>query len=169
MRNRDDKLRKSSVEAATERVQQVAMQVLEHSSASSLVSPGRVWMERSEKFISSLFFLCCTNGNIFEQDSHNGGSLVGRKTLRAIRLVLDKYASRVTSDTACSHLLADGYSSQVTPLRFPSMLSKFRSPIESTPVATKGAEPEEPDTADDSSLQVCTSPLNVQCSADHFT
>ena len=167
MRNRDDKLRKSSVEAATERVQQVAMQVLEHSSASSLVSPGRV--RNAARKLFNLYFLCCTNGNIFEQDSHNGGSLVGRKTLRAIRLVLDKYASRVTSDTACSHLLADGYSSQVTPLRFPSMLSKFRSPIESTPVATKGAEPEEPDTADDSSLQVCTSPLNVQCSADHFT
>ena len=42
VRNRDDKLRKSSVEGATERVQQVVEQVLDSADDSSLLSPGRV-------------------------------------------------------------------------------------------------------------------------------
>ncbi|KAL3869669.1 hypothetical protein ACJMK2_042331 [Sinanodonta woodiana] len=59
----------------------------------------------------------------------NGGSLVGRQTLCVLRHLLDRLGSQDDGLSTLDHL-TDIYSSQKTPIRFPCILSQFRSPDE---------------------------------------
>ncbi|KAH3849207.1 hypothetical protein DPMN_091603, partial [Dreissena polymorpha] len=59
----------------------------------------------------------------------NGGSLTSRRARKALRRLLDKLAT-VNEDMCTLDHLTDIYSSQRTPLRFPSVMSQFRSPME---------------------------------------
>ena len=142
LKNRDDRLRKASVEAVTAKLQRLAEHTLALQLADTMTSPGRVRDNRA-MFIHSMMLQCtltytCTPRTgvvalraiirfyaIAWQDSHNGGSLVGRHTLRAIRAIVDKHASQMTSHTGVQ-VLNDVTSSQVTPLHFPSLINKFR-------------------------------------------
>ncbi|KAK3584954.1 hypothetical protein CHS0354_009639 [Potamilus streckersoni] len=59
----------------------------------------------------------------------NGGSLVGRRTIGVLRHLLDRLGSQDDGLSTLDHL-TDIYSSQKTPIRFPCILSQFRSPDE---------------------------------------
>ena len=54
-----------------------------------------------------------------------GGSVLGRKSIKVIREMMD-YAAGLPSTSRCVDILSDATSSQKTPLRFPSILSKFK-------------------------------------------
>ena len=61
------------------------------------------------------------------QPARDGGTLLGRKTLRVIRHIVDKLVSGMDRYKAQSlDYLCDGFSSQKTPVRFPCLLSQFR-------------------------------------------
>ena len=59
------------------------------------------------------------------QTAANGGSLTSRRARKALRQLLDKLAT-VDDDMSSLDHLTDIYSSQRTPLRFPSIISQFR-------------------------------------------
>lgn len=60
------------------------------------------------------------------QNASDGGALVGRRTLRIIRTLLDHFAS-LPSALQSIDVLTDAFAaSQKTPVRFPSLMSKFR-------------------------------------------
>ena len=63
-----------------------------------------------------------------------GGSALGRKTTKVLRSLIDHY-SGMPMDVRSVDVLSDAVSSQRTPLRFPSVLSKFQSPVEASPDA----------------------------------
>ncbi|KAL4226683.1 hypothetical protein ACF0H5_014663 [Mactra antiquata] len=65
----------------------------------------------------------------------NGGSLTSRRTRKILRQLLDKLATMDEEMTTLDHL-TDIYSSQRTPLRFPSVMSHFRSPEEELEVTS---------------------------------
>ena len=52
--------------------------------------------------------------------------MLGRQTVKVIRQLLDR-AAGVATTTRSVDVLSDAVSSQKTPLRFPSIISKFRS------------------------------------------
>ena len=60
------------------------------------------------------------------QKSSDGGSVRGRQTLRVLRHVLDQTAARPSRNRHVN-ILGDAISTQRTPIRFPSIMSKFRS------------------------------------------
>ncbi|XP_071118807.1 PCNA-interacting partner-like [Haliotis cracherodii] len=57
-----------------------------------------------------------------------GGSLIGRQTLRVIKLLLDKMASSQGGDNSCELFLSDMALNPTTPTRVPCLMSQFRSP-----------------------------------------
>ena len=63
------------------------------------------------------------------QPACNGGSLTSRRARKALRHLLDKLAT-VDDDLSTLDHLTDIYSSQRTPIRFPSVLSQFRLVIQ---------------------------------------
>lgn len=69
-----------------------------------------------------------------KRNASAGGSLLGRRTLKVIRCLLDQHNAQPcpTSPVAA---LTDVITSQRTPVRFQSLLSKFRSPVEHSPDA----------------------------------
>ncbi len=73
---------------------------------------------------SQLVFIYCTQMHAF-QGPGEGGSMLGRQTVKVIRQILDRAAGVATS-TRSVDVLSDAVSSQKTPLRFPSIISKFR-------------------------------------------
>ena len=59
------------------------------------------------------------------QSVSNGGSLTSRRARKVLRHLLDKLAT-VDDELSTLDHLTDIYSSQRTPIRFPSVLSQFR-------------------------------------------
>ncbi len=55
----------------------------------------------------------------------SGGSVLGLKSIKVLRQMMDG-AAGVPSSARCVDILSDATSSQKTPLRFPSILSKFK-------------------------------------------
>ena len=51
--------------------------------------------------------------------------MLGRKTLKALRHITDKLLTQQDQSQSLDYL-CDGFSSQKTPIRFPSLLSQFR-------------------------------------------
>ena len=68
--------------------------------------------------------LDCSTGFLFQSVS-NGGSLTSRRARKVLRHLLDKLAT-VDDELSTLDHLTDIYSSQRTPIRFPSVLSQFR-------------------------------------------
>ncbi len=61
------------------------------------------------------------------QDASAGGSQCGRQSLLVIRSLLDMYSSQPGAIQTNLQGLTDCVSSQRTPVRFPSLMSQFRS------------------------------------------
>ncbi|XP_033645404.1 PCNA-interacting partner-like isoform X2 [Asterias rubens] len=59
--------------------------------------------------------------------ANQGGSVLGRKTLKVIQTFLDQETTRPTSHSAVT-MLSDCILTQATPVRMPSLLAQFRSP-----------------------------------------
>ncbi|XP_067677440.1 PCNA-interacting partner-like isoform X2 [Haliotis asinina] len=57
-----------------------------------------------------------------------GGSLMGRQTLRVIKILLDKMATTQGGDNSCEMFLSDMALDPTTPTRVPCLMSQFRSP-----------------------------------------
>ncbi|XP_064625995.1 PCNA-interacting partner-like [Lineus longissimus] len=62
-----------------------------------------------------------------ERKASEGGSALGRKTLKVFRALTDE-ESTLPFTSKAAYILSDIMSSQKTPIRFPCLLSKFRSP-----------------------------------------
>ncbi|XP_063415743.1 PCNA-interacting partner-like [Mytilus trossulus] len=103
LRSTDTKLRQSSIETVSDRLQEQIKLVIDQTERNKMSSP--------DKSVS------------------NGGSLLGRKTLTALRYITDKILTQQDQSQSIDYL-CDGFSSQKTPIRFPSLLSQFRSPDE---------------------------------------
>ncbi|CAC5377769.1 unnamed protein product [Mytilus coruscus] len=103
LKSTDTKLRQSSTETVSERLQEQIKMVIDQTERNKMSSP--------DKSVS------------------NGGSLLGRKTLTALRYITDKILTQQDQSQSIDYL-CDGFSSQKTPIRFPSLLSQFRSPDE---------------------------------------
>ncbi|CAH1774011.1 unnamed protein product [Owenia fusiformis] len=83
-----------------------------------------------------------TDGSSPSRAVSEGGSTVGRKTLNILRFIINQASSQPDTSNHVS-LLTDHFSSQKTPVRFPSLMSKFRSPE---------ADAESPEHAENKSL-----------------
>ncbi|XP_070556871.1 PCNA-interacting partner-like isoform X2 [Ptychodera flava] len=104
-KSNDQKLRKSSVDAV---------------------------MEKLHPEVDELFTGTNTGPSISTSNSPalsvaNGGSIAGRVTVKTLRSLLDRESCQRISCSSVD-ILTDSYSSQKTPLKFPSLLSQFRSP-----------------------------------------
>ncbi|KAL5017084.1 hypothetical protein ScPMuIL_006673 [Solemya velum] len=100
---RDSKFKSDSVEAVTDQLQCHVTRIV----------------DECENFYA----------NTPEKGNHNGGSLRGRRTVRVLSHLLDRLVTRVDNRSSL-YGLDDAFSSQGTPMRFPSLLSQFRSPDE---------------------------------------
>jgi hypothetical protein len=106
VRCRDNTIRHQSVDAVNNRLQIHASKIMEIVSQETDDSPKR-------------------NASV-------GGSMLGRKTLKIVRQILDSKAGQ-PMESKCVEILTDGVSSQKTPIRFPCLMSQFRSPLEVSP------------------------------------
>lgn len=108
---KDSKVRKSSVESVSENLLQQISAIIEDLDKNTLNTPGKTVA--------------------------NGGSLVSHRARKVLRQLLDKLAT-VDGDMSTLDHLTDIYTSQHTPIRFPSIISQFRSPDEELEVASPG-------------------------------
>ncbi|XP_052274325.1 PCNA-interacting partner-like isoform X2 [Dreissena polymorpha] len=100
---RDSKIRQSSVDSVSEQLHEQIASIIDTLDNQIVDTPGKT--------------------------ASNGGSLTSRRARKALRRLLDKLAT-VNEDMCTLDHLTDIYSSQRTPLRFPSVMSQFRSPME---------------------------------------
>nr|XP_002730359.2 PREDICTED: PCNA-interacting partner-like [Saccoglossus kowalevskii] len=106
-KSNDVKLRKSSVEAVTRKLHdEIDQLIVTNKNANSKQSP--------------------------QVSVSNGGSIAGRQSIKLLRLLLDHECCQDIGNNSVS-VLSDCYSSQKTPIRFPSLLSQFRSPDQCSP------------------------------------
>ncbi|XP_046566692.1 PCNA-interacting partner-like [Haliotis rubra] len=77
-----------------------------------------------------------------DKPASEGGSLIGRRTLRVIKILLDKMASTQGGDNSCEMYLSDMALNPTTPTRVPCLMSQFRSP---DIVAMEEDSPDKPD------------------------
>ncbi|XP_053394104.1 PCNA-interacting partner-like [Mercenaria mercenaria] len=108
---RDSKIRNSSVESVADLLHTQITDIIDQLDTQIVVTP--------------------------DKSAANGGSLTSRRARKALRQLLDKLAT-VDDDMATLDHLTDIYSSQRTPLRFPSVISQFRSPEEELEVTSPG-------------------------------
>ncbi|XP_052776621.1 PCNA-interacting partner-like [Mya arenaria] len=108
---RDSKIRQSSVESVAELLHEQIAAIIDTLDTQIVDTPGK--------------------------PAASGGSLTSRRARKALRRLLDKLAT-VDDDMSSLDHLTDIYSSQRTPLRFPSVLSQFRSPMEDLEVTSPG-------------------------------
>ncbi|XP_060565444.1 PCNA-interacting partner-like [Ruditapes philippinarum] len=108
---RDSKIRNSNVESVSQLLHAQIADIIDELDKNIVVTPDKT--------------------------AANGGSLTSRRARKALRQLLDKLAT-VDDDMSSLDHLTDIYSSQRTPLRFPSVISQFRSPEEELEVTSPG-------------------------------
>ncbi|WAR24898.1 PARI-like protein [Mya arenaria] len=99
---RDSKIRQSSVESVAELLHEQIAAIIDTLDTQIVDTPGK--------------------------PAASGGSLTSRRARKALRRLLDKLAT-VDDDMSSLDHLTDIYSSQRTPLRFPSVLSQFSKTV----------------------------------------
>ena len=137
LKHRNNVLRRQSVEVVAEKMLDVAASTIDSIENSIENSPSRVRCSHSPNLIvcivvkavsfSKSCSLQCPEhlGYVCFQPVGSGGSVLGRKSVKAIRDMMD-YNAGLLSCSRCVDILSDATSSQKTPLRFPSILSKFK-------------------------------------------
>ncbi|OWF40206.1 PCNA-interacting partner-like [Mizuhopecten yessoensis] len=102
---RENRLRISNVESVCEKLQKEVVRVINMFESSVSSSPDKA--------------------------VRDGGSAVGRHTLKVLRYIVDKLVSGMDDfKVQTLDFLCDGFSSQRTPVHFPCIMSQFRSPDE---------------------------------------
>ncbi|XP_060062542.1 PCNA-interacting partner-like [Ylistrum balloti] len=102
---RENRLRITNVESVCEKLQKEVARVISMFESSVSTSPDKA--------------------------VRDGGSAVGRHTLKVLRYVVDKLVSGMDDfKVQTLDFLSDGFSSQRTPVHFPCIMSQFRSPEE---------------------------------------
>lgn len=102
---RENRLRISNVESVCDKLQKEVVRVISMFESSVCSSP--------------------------DKPARDGGSAVGRHTLKVLRYIVDKLVSGMDDfKVQTLDFLCDGFSSQRTPVHFPCIMSQFRSPEE---------------------------------------